>query len=159
MKSKFIYINVISTCYVIDTWTCVVNVVQDIINKRTNVNAKGENEKMPLYLACENDHHGVISILCMVFNFLFAFFLFHRSYIVWFCVISCSYVNLSLALLCTTSDDQLFLCFSYVLILFSIIHHYLCHHWIKFKLIYICHGHEKTHVKFFFISLLVEKEK
>jgi hypothetical protein len=54
-----------------------VDIIQEIVNKGTYV-AKGENKEMLLYLACANNHNGVIFILCIVFNFLFTF-LFHIS--------------------------------------------------------------------------------
>jgi hypothetical protein len=53
-----------------------VDIIQKTFNKGAYVNAKGENEEMLLYLICENNHDGVISILCMIFNL---FFLFHKS--------------------------------------------------------------------------------
>jgi hypothetical protein len=62
-----------------------VDVVQKIVNKGTNVNTKGENGKMCLYLAYLNNHDGIISKLCMALNFIFIS-------IVWICVISCNYV-------------------------------------------------------------------
>jgi len=55
-----------------------VDIIQEIVNKGTYVNAKGENKEMLLYLACANNHNGVIFILCIVFNVLFTF-LFHIS--------------------------------------------------------------------------------
>ncbi len=56
-----------------------VDIIQEIVNKGTYVNAKGENKEMLLYLACANNHDGVILILCMILNLLFTFFLFHKS--------------------------------------------------------------------------------
>jgi hypothetical protein len=52
------------------------------MNKRTNVNAKGENEKMPLYLTCENNHHGVISYYALYsISYLLLFsFIDHKLY-------------------------------------------------------------------------------
>jgi hypothetical protein len=56
-----------------------VDMVQKIVNKKTNVNANGENGEMPLYLTCENNLNGVISIVCMVLNLLFICCVFHKS--------------------------------------------------------------------------------
>jgi ankyrin repeat protein len=57
-----------------------VDIVQKIVNKGVNVNAKAENEKCHLHLACENNHHKTFSILLMVLDLPFiSFFLFHRS--------------------------------------------------------------------------------
>jgi hypothetical protein len=56
-----------------------VNIVQEIVNKEVDVNAKGANGEMHLHLACGNNLDGIISILCMVLNFLFTFLLFHGS--------------------------------------------------------------------------------
>jgi len=56
-----------------------VHMVQKIVNKKTNVNAKRENGEMPLNLTCENNFNGVISIVYMVLNFLFICCLFHKS--------------------------------------------------------------------------------
>jgi hypothetical protein len=53
-----------------------VDIVQKIV-KIANVNAKGENPKILLYLVCKNNHDGVISILRMVL--LYTSFLFYRS--------------------------------------------------------------------------------
>jgi hypothetical protein len=55
-----------------------VDIIQEIVNKGTYVNAKGENKEMLLYLACANNHNGVIFILCIIFYLLFTF-LFHIS--------------------------------------------------------------------------------
>jgi hypothetical protein len=46
-----------------------VDTVQEIGNKGTYVNVKGENVKMPLYLTWENNHDGVILILFSFFFF------------------------------------------------------------------------------------------
>jgi hypothetical protein len=45
-----------------------------IVSSRTNVNAKSENGKMSFYLARENNHDEVISMLCIVLTFFFSFF-------------------------------------------------------------------------------------
>jgi hypothetical protein len=50
-----------------------------IVNSRTNVNAKSENGKMSFYLACENNHDEVISMLCIVLNFIYLFIYFFVS--------------------------------------------------------------------------------
>jgi hypothetical protein len=44
---------------------------EKVVNKGIDVPAKHKNEKMFLHLACENNHNGIISILSMVFYFLF----------------------------------------------------------------------------------------
>jgi ankyrin repeat protein len=55
-----------------------VDIVPKIVNKGIDVNAKHKNGEMPLYLACGNNYIEIISILCMVLNLLFTYFLFHR---------------------------------------------------------------------------------
>jgi len=40
---------------------------------------KVKMEKWLLHFTCRNNHDGVVSILCMMFNLLFTFYLFHRS--------------------------------------------------------------------------------
>jgi hypothetical protein len=54
----------------------VLTLFKSFLNKGAYVNAEGANEEMLLYLICEDNHDGVISILCMIFNL---FFLFHKS--------------------------------------------------------------------------------
>jgi len=62
--------------------------VQKIVNKKTNVNAKGENGEMPLYLTCENNLNGIISIVYAWYSISYLFvscFINHKLYdFVWF---------------------------------------------------------------------------
>jgi type II secretory pathway component PulC len=89
--SKFIYIKAIS-------WRQVINIVQQIVNKWIDVNAKDENEEMLLHLICRNNHDGVVSMLFIVFNLLFIFpnfcFKIYKSWIVQNCVISYNHPNI-----------------------------------------------------------------
>jgi hypothetical protein len=55
------------------------NIVQKIINKSTNANAKGENWKHLLHLSSENNHDVVILIIHMVFKIFFTFFFFFKN--------------------------------------------------------------------------------
>jgi hypothetical protein len=54
------------------------NIVQNIVNKSTNANAKGENWKCLLHLSCENKHDVVVLILHTIFNIFFTSFFFHK---------------------------------------------------------------------------------
>jgi len=35
------------------------DIILKFVNKRANVNTKGDNEKIPLYLACGNNHDSI----------------------------------------------------------------------------------------------------
>ncbi len=53
--------------------------IQYIVNKGTNVNAKGEIAKIPLHLTRGNNYDKLVLTLCMIVNLLFIYLLFHRS--------------------------------------------------------------------------------
>jgi hypothetical protein len=77
---KLIYINIISTCHIIDIYVCcliklhvhVLTLLKTLSTKEHMSMQKVRILKCFLYLACENDHDAVILIL-------FSFFLFYHK--------------------------------------------------------------------------------
>jgi hypothetical protein len=49
------------------------NIVQKIVNKRVDMNAKSKNEKILFHLTCGNNCDGVILIISTGLNLLFIF--------------------------------------------------------------------------------------
>jgi hypothetical protein len=68
---------------------------QKLLTKEQISMQKVRMEKCISHFACENNHDRVVSILCMVFNFLFTSFFTLKIIIALVCVIPCNYVNIT----------------------------------------------------------------
>jgi hypothetical protein len=104
---KSIYIKVILTCHVIDTYEHVLLHVDMLIlfkrllTKEQMSMQKVRMENFLLHLTCENNHDGIVSILCTILNLLFILF-----FVTWI-------IN------CISLCDVLQLCENYVKIIFT----------------------------------------
>jgi len=72
---KFINVKILSTCHVIDMWTCVVSLsFMCICWQKESMAMQKVRMENAFPLACGNNHDGAILILCIVHSSLFTSF-------------------------------------------------------------------------------------